>query len=93
MPDKGTGNALFVLRRLVERSVEKPRDVYTCFIDYSKAFDTVKYESLVEVLQSLDIDKSETSLLTNLYLKQTAAVRFCNDISEWLDIKQGVRQG
>ena len=45
MPDKGTGNAIFVLRRLVERSVEKQRDVYTCFIDYSKAFDTVNHES------------------------------------------------
>ena len=32
MPDKGTGNAIFVLRRLVERSVETQRDVYTCFI-------------------------------------------------------------
>ena len=68
MPDKGTGNAIFVLRRLVEKSVEKQRDVYTCFIDYSKAFDTVKHESLVEVLQSQDVvDKSETRLLTNLY--------------------------
>ena len=28
MPDKGTGNAIFVLRGLVERSVEKQRDVY-----------------------------------------------------------------
>ena len=93
MPDKGTGNAIFVLRRLVERSVEKQRDVYTCFIDYSKAFDTVKHESLVELLQSLDVDKSETRLLTNLYWKQTAAVRCGDDISEWLDIKQGVRQG
>ena len=89
MPDKGTGNAIFVLRRLVERSVEKHRDVYTCFIDYSKAFDTVKHESLV----GLDVDKSETRLLTNLYWKQTADVRCGDDISEWLDIKQGVRQG
>ena len=47
MTDKGTGNAIFVLRRLVERSVEKQRDVYTSFIDSSKAFDTVKHESLV----------------------------------------------
>ena len=92
MPDKGTGNAIFVLRRLVERSVEKQRDVYICFIDYNKAFDTVKHESLVEFLQSLDADKSETRLLTNLYWKQTAAVRCGDDISEWLDIKQGVRQ-
>ena len=41
--------------------------VYTCFIDYSIAFDTVKHESLVELLQSLDVDKSEKMLLTNLY--------------------------
>ena len=93
MPDKGTGNAIFVLRRLVERSVEKQRDVYICFIDHSKAFDTVKHESLVELLPSLDVDKSETSLLTNLYWKQAAAVRCGDDISEWLDITQGVRQG
>ena len=53
----------------------------------------MKHESLVELLQSLDVDKSETRLLTNLYWKQTAAVRCGDDISEWLDIKQGVRQG
>ena len=69
MPDKGTGNVICVLRRLVERSVEKQGDVYTCFVDYSKAFNTVKHESLVELLQSLDVDKSETRLQTNLYWK------------------------
>ena len=93
MPNKETGNAILVLRRLVERSVEKQRDVYTCFSDYSKVFDTVNHESLVELLQSLDVDKSETRLLTILYWKQTAAVRCGDYISEWLDIKQGVRQG
>ena len=35
MPDKGTRNAIFVLKRLVE----KQKDVYTCFID------TVKHDS------------------------------------------------
>ena len=93
MPDKGTRNAIFVLKRLVERSVEKQKDVYTCFIDYSKAFDTVKHDSLVELLQSLDVDHADTRLLTNLYWTQTAAVRCDKDLSEWMSIKQGVRQG
>ena len=77
----------------MERSVEKQRDVYTCFIYYSKAFDTVKHVSLLELLQSLDVDKLETRLLTNLYWKQTAAVRCGDDISEWLDIKTGCKTG
>ena len=77
----------------IERSVEKQKDIYNCFIDYSKAFDTVKHDSLVELLQSLDVDDADTRLLTNLYWTQTAAVRCDKDLSEWMSIKQGVRQG
>ena len=58
MPDKGTGNAIVVLRMLVERSIEKQKYVYVCFIDYSKAFDTVKHKLLVDLLQPLDVDQS-----------------------------------
>ena len=84
------------MKRLVERSVEKQKDVYTYFIDYSKAFDTVKHDSLVELLQSLDVDDADTRLLTNLYwtqLMETSAVRCDKDLSEWRNIIQGVRQG
>ena len=66
MPDRGTRNAIFVLRRLVERMMEKQKDVYVFFIDYSKAFDTVKHEPLIELLQSLDIDPQYVKLLANL---------------------------
>ena len=48
MPDRGTRKAIFVLRRLVEQMIEKQKDVYVCFIDYSKAFDMVKHEPLIE---------------------------------------------
>ena len=63
MPDKRTGNAICVLRRLVERSVEKQKDVYVCFIEYSKAFDTVKHKLLVDLLQSQGVDHAELRLL------------------------------
>ena len=48
LPDHGTRNAIFVLRRLVERSIQKQKYVFTCFIDYRKAFDTVKHASLFD---------------------------------------------
>ena len=50
MPDRGTRNAIFMSRRLGERMIEKQKDVYVCFIDYSKAFDTVNHEPLIELL-------------------------------------------
>ena len=69
MPDRGTRNAIFVLRRLVERSIQKQNVVFTCFFDYSKAFDTVKHASLFDLLSSLDIESH-----ANLYWNQQAAV-------------------
>ena len=75
----------------MERSFEKQKDVYVCFIDYSKAFDTVKHKLLVDLLQSLDVDQAELRLLISLYWNQTAAVRCDDDISAWTSIKQGVR--
>ena len=93
MPDRGTRNAISVLRRLVERMIEKQKAVYACFIDYSKAFDTVMHEPLIELLQSLDIDPQNVMLHANLYWNQQAAVRHKGDISESISIKQGVRQG
>ena len=39
--DKGTRNAiyLYMLRTLTERAIEIQKDLYLCFIDYTKAFD------------------------------------------------------
>ena len=93
MHDRGTRNAMFLLRRLVERMIEKQKDVYVCFIDYSQAFDAVKHEPLIELLQSIDIDPQDVKLLANLYWNQQATVRHNGEISESINIMQGVRQG
>ena len=93
MPDKRTRNAIFVLRRMSERAIEKQKDIYACFIDYSKAFDTVRHEPLIDLLKEIDVDSHHVQLLANLYWKQKAAVRHNGDIIEWSSIKQGVHQG
>ena len=47
----------------------------------------------MELLLSLDIDETDTRLLTSLYWNQTAAVRCDTEIINSMCIKQGVRQG
>ena len=59
MSDRETRNAIVVLSRLVERSIPKQKDVFTCFIDYSKTFDAVKHASLFDLLSSLDIESHD----------------------------------
>ena len=74
-PDKGTRNAVFVLKMLAERAVEMQKDVYMCFIDHIKAFDRVRHGPLVEMLQSLYLDGQDVELIKNLYWDQQASVR------------------
>ena len=89
----GTRNAIFILRMLLETAIERQRNLYVCFIDYSKAFDKVRHENLIEILQSLDIDGKDVRILRNLYWEQTAGVRVQNEVGEYCAIRRGVRQG
>jgi len=70
--DSGTRNAIFALRSMTERAIEMQKDVFMCFIDYTKAFDKVKHMELFEDLRNLDIYQKDLKLLANLYWNQTA---------------------
>ena len=53
---KGTTNTIYILRTVIERSIEVQQDLYFCFINFSKAFDTVKHDKLIQMLQDINID-------------------------------------
>ena len=90
---KGTANAIFILRTLIERSLEMQKDLYLCFIDYTKAFDRVRHAEIIDILEGLNIDGKDLRIIRNIYWEQTAAVRVDNQLSEYQPIKRGVRQG
>ena len=87
---KGTANAIFILRTLIERALEIQKDVYLCFIDYTKAFDRVRHDEIIKELTKLRIDGKDLRIIKNMYWGQTAAMR---EISAFQKIKRGVRQG
>ena len=91
--NSGTREGIFNLKMIVEKYIETQKDIYACFIDYSKAFVTVNHEKLIECLKTTDIDQSDNALIANLYWEQDTKIRIGNDMSESLKIKRGVRQG
>lgn len=44
---KGTDDAIFISRTIIERSLQVNLDSYLCISDYAKTFDRVKYEDLI----------------------------------------------
>ena len=91
--DKGTRNAIYMIRTLTERATEIQKDLYLCFIDYTKAFDKLRHEEIMSILYSLNIDGKDLRIVRNIYREQTAAMRIGHDLSAFQDIKRGVRQG
>src|SRR6267154_1840924 len=103
---KGTRDAIFHLRMISERVTQmnrekelqgkkttKKKKLYLCFVDYQKAFDRVKHDKLVEVMEKAGIPDLEMRLIINLYWRQQAVVRWDGEISREVVIERGVRQG
>ncbi|GFR64021.1 endonuclease-reverse transcriptase [Elysia marginata] len=72
---KGTTNAVFTLRVLIERALEVQKDVYLCFIDYTKAFDRIRHDEIIKELAHLHIDGNDLRTIKNMYWEQKAAMR------------------
>ncbi|GFO01888.1 RNA-directed DNA polymerase from mobile element jockey-like [Plakobranchus ocellatus] len=55
--DKGISNAIYILRTLIELALKVQKDVYLCFIDYTKAFDRARHDEIITQLKQLYTDR------------------------------------
>ena len=51
---------------IIEKAREFQKNIYFCFIDYTKAFDCVDHNKLWKILQEMRIPDHLTCLLRNL---------------------------
>ena len=73
--------------------IEKKRYLYICFIDYTKAFDRIKHQKLINILLAKGIPRAEIKIIRNLYWNQKAKVRVGDSYTSEFKVKKGVRQG
>ena len=69
------------------------KNIYFCFIYYSKAFNCVDHNKLWKILQEMEIPDHFTCLLTNLFAGQKATVRTRHGTTDWFQIGKGIHQG
>jgi len=77
----------------MEKARESSVPLYMAFIDYKKAFDSVKHQRLWKVLKDIGLCVSTVDTLKRLYEEQQATVRVDADLTDWFRISKGVRQG
>ena len=69
------------------------KNIYFCFIDYTKAFDCADHKKLWKILKEMGIPDHFTCLLRNLHACQEATVRTRHGITDWFKTGKGVHQG
>ena len=90
---RGTRDQIANIHWIIEKATEFQKNIYFCFIDYTKAFDSVDHKKLWKILQEMGIPDHLTCLLRNLYAGQEATDRTGQGTTDWFQIGKGVCQG
>ena len=89
--DRGTRDQIANIHWIIEKTREFQKNIYFCFIDYAKAFDSVGRNKLWKILQEMGIPEQLTCLLRNLFACQDATVRTGHETKDWFQIRKGVQ--
>ena len=90
---RGTRDQIASIRWVIKKARKFQKNIYSCFIDYAKAFDFVDHNKLWKILKEMGIPAHLTWVLRNLYAGQEATVRIGHGTTDWFQPGKGVCQG
>ena len=92
-PGRGTIEQIFALSQMIEKSIEFNKPLYMIFIDFTKAFDSIKLDKLWSILDKTSLNKNYINLLKSVYDGSQASIKTDLGNSRFVNIKKGVKQG
>ena len=63
----GTVNQLWVVRQVVERATEYRNPLYLCFVDLTKAYNSVNRQAMTAILKKYGVPKQLVEIIKELY--------------------------
>ena len=89
-----TSDHIFTLSTCIEKYVSfSKKRLYSCFVDYAKAFDTVCREALLYKMWKLGIQGKFFNCLEDMYTNSAAKIKLLNKLSEKIEVLCGTEQG
>ena len=90
---RGTRHQIANIHWIIKKAREFQKNIYFCFIDYTKAFNCVYHNKLWKILQEIGNTRLLTCLLRNLYAGQEATVTTGHGTTDWFQTGKGVYPG
>ena len=88
-----TTDQIFLLRNLVRRYIANNKYLCTCFVDFSKAFDSIWRKVLIEKLQRIGVSGKFLKIIKSIYGSTTNSIIYGDQISNIFKSNMGVEQG
>jgi hypothetical protein len=84
---------LYVLSAVVKHRLSKKLPTYGCFVDFTKAFDSITHDLLWLKLIQYGVDGKILRTIKQMYAHSYSAVRLNGYMTDWFKTSLGVRQG
>ena len=93
LPKRRTSDHLLVLKTSIDSYKSKRKAVYMCFVDLSKAFDTVNHTFMIYKLYKTGLSSKFINIVKSLYTNMQAYVKTKRGYTERFPVEVGTRQG
>ena len=93
MPGKGTNDAMFALRMLMEKYREGQRELHCVFVDLEKAYDRVPREEQWYCMRKTETVEKYVQFVQDMYEESETVVRCAVETTESFKVKVGLHQG
>ena len=91
--DHCTVHQILIVRLIAEKAKRKGRCIFNCFVDFQKAFDSIKHSRIQTMLESYGVGKRLIYTLMTVLKTAKSAVRVGTELGDWFSVKVGTRQG
>jgi hypothetical protein len=86
-------NQIFYIRHILEKTWEYKGTVHQLFIDFKKAYDSVRREALYNILIEFGIPRKLMGLIKMCLNETCSRVRISKNLSDKFTIENGLKQG
>src|SRR3989454_11288618 len=82
--DRSTIQQILLLRLIAEKASRNSKIVYNCFVDFQKAFDSIKLDIIWATLRSYGVGQRLVQILRDMGERSKMAVKVGQEVGEWL---------
>jgi len=90
--NRSTTDAIFIIKKLKEKSIEFNTPAYVCFIDLTKAFDRVRLSDILNILIAKETPDTIVRAVRSLNKNNMTKVKAGDTYTEEIPTPGGIRQ-